>query len=247
MRVIFALERTNSFREKAYIDTNKPKSPMKANFMFSKEGRCASHYNRQNPIRLDKPRNTEPKFHLVNKNLRVESCCPHHVHSPTKWVRDPGEPHLLCIKTRVVSRRICLKDSTSQIDFSWKAFIFFFLTYYFSFSFSALDVFKLRAQNQHLENTAHKTTQCVCSIHIPSAMGWIFPSTAPWPNPVPRTHFNGCRITHWWVFFKFLHSPGLCYHSYQQAAVITGDVTNLWFARLQRTSLVFQQPQTVVF
>lgn len=185
MRVIFALERTNSFREKAYIDTNKPKSPMKANFMFSKEGRCASHYNRQNPIRLDKPRNTEPKFHLVNKNLRVEFCCPHHVHSPTKWVRDPGEPHLLCIKTRVVSRRICLKDSTSQIDFSWKAFIFFFLTYYFSFSFSALDVFKLRAQNQHLENTAHKTTQCVCSIHIPSAMGWIFQVQPPGPTLFP--------------------------------------------------------------
>lgn len=73
MRVIFALERTNSFRGKAYIDPNKPKSPMKANFMFSKEGRCASHYNRQNPIKLGKRKNTETKFNLVNRISELNS------------------------------------------------------------------------------------------------------------------------------------------------------------------------------
>lgn len=93
MRVIFALERTNSFREKADIDTNKPKSPMKANFMFSKEGRCASHYNRQNPIRLDKRRNTEPKFHLVNKISGLNSVIHSMITALTKRVRDPGEQH----------------------------------------------------------------------------------------------------------------------------------------------------------
>lgn len=66
MRVIFALERTNSFRGEAYMDPNKPESPVKANFVFSK-GRCASQYNRQNPIKLGKCKNTETKCNLVKK------------------------------------------------------------------------------------------------------------------------------------------------------------------------------------
>lgn len=98
MRVIFALERTNSFREKAYIDTNKPKSPMKANFMFSKEGRCASHYNRQNQIKLGKRRNTETKFHLVNKISELNSVVHSMFTALTNRVRDSGEKHLMCIK-----------------------------------------------------------------------------------------------------------------------------------------------------
>lgn len=84
MRVIFALARTNSFREKADIDTNKPKSPMKANFMFSREGRCASHYNRQSPIRLGKLRNTETEFHLVNKISELDSVVHSTFTAPTK-------------------------------------------------------------------------------------------------------------------------------------------------------------------
>lgn len=73
---------------------------MKANFMFSKEGRCASHYNRQNPIRLDKRRNTEPKFQLVNKISELNSVVHSMFTALTKRARDPGEQHLSCIKNR---------------------------------------------------------------------------------------------------------------------------------------------------
>lgn len=140
MRVIFALERTNSFRGKAYIDPNKPKSPMKANFMFSKEGRCASHYNRQNPIKLGKCKNTETKFNLVHKILELNSVVHSMFITLTKWVRGSGEQYSVCMRNGGSQRenllqRFKVSDSTYFL-FPVSLFLFF-----------NLECFKIKTKN----------------------------------------------------------------------------------------------------
>lgn len=131
MRVIFALERANSFRGKAYIDPNKPKSPMKANFMFSKEGRCTSHYNTQNPIKLGKRKNTETKFDLLNKISELNRVVHSMFRTFMKSVRDSGEQ---C--------SVCMKDGGSQQENPFQQFKFsdrhFMQTMYFHFPASLL-------------------------------------------------------------------------------------------------------------
>lgn len=143
--------------------------------MFSKEGRCASHHNRQNPIKLGKRKNTETKFNLVNRISELNSAARSMSTAHTKWAGDSREQ---CS----VSRRTSL---SFWIDFSCNIQIFFSLSDYFHPSFQILKVSELRV-NIAFGNTAQKKlSQHTCLVPMPYATGWIFSRHSPLSNPVP--------------------------------------------------------------
>lgn len=151
--------------------------------MFSKEGRCTSHYNTQNPIKLGKRKNTETKFDLLNKISELNRVVHSMFRTFMKSVRDSGEQ---C--------SVCMKDGGSQQENPFQQFKFsdrhFMQTMYFhfpasllTFLFFILECFWVK-QNIVFGEYCSKDIISIYVLH-PYATGWIFQNTRPSPNSVP--------------------------------------------------------------
>lgn len=125
----------------------------------------------------------------------------------------------------VVNGRICLRDSSFWINFSCNLCISFSLTDYFHPSFLIFKVFELRQKNSILGNTAQRTSsQSVCFIPMPYALGWIFQDTPTLSISVPSKKEITCQWIQNCSLPSAFENPGkpcliLCYHSFQQGAV----------------------------